>query len=249
MRKPNHPFFGDFRGLQYARQYDPISDSDIGNPNTGVQFDYNDRTFERRVVTYSLDNRITRKLFNDGMVDYQTLTLFRISQSYDFNEAQREKSHPWSSIDALLDMRFEHFETYTTASYNPYAHKTNTSARVRGMVTPKNFVQVGFTQNFILDSTDFSAIPNGETRSYGVGGGFVTKYLELEGQIDFSDITHQVQSWSYGMNIRPPGRCWIIRFDHIQVPGGDPHFHASLNFDFGGETKSETAVADQAIIR
>ncbi|MGZ3723515.1 MAG: LPS-assembly protein LptD, partial [Bdellovibrionales bacterium] len=117
MRRPNHPFFGDFRGLQYARQYDPISDSDIGNSNTGVQFDYNDRTFERRVVNYAIDNRITRKLFNDGMVDYKTLTLFRLSQSYDFNEASRSNggqpssSHPWSSIDALLDMRFEHFDT------------------------------------------------------------------------------------------------------------------------------------------
>jgi hypothetical protein len=114
------------------------------------------------------------------------------------------------------------------------------------MVTPKNYLQLGYTRNFIF-TNNYDLVPNAETRNYSVGGGFVTKYLELEGQIDFSDITHSVQSWSYGMNIRPPGRCWIIRFDHVLVPGGDPHFHASLNFDFGGETKSETATAAQAM--
>lgn len=246
MKTPNHPFFGDYRGLQYSRQYEPISDTDIGNPSTGVQFDYNDRTFERRVVNYTIDNRITRKFWVDGTPDYRTVTLFRIGQSYDFNEAQRDKSHPWSSIDSLLDMRFEHFETLTTASYNPYAHKTNTSARLRGMVTPKNFVQLGYTQNFILDQ-DYALTPGGETRTYGVGGGFVSRYFEMEGQVDFSDITHQVNGWRYGLNIRPPGRCWVIHVDHTYVLNGDPQIHASLNFDFGGETTSEVSTRSQAI--
>lgn len=251
MRTPNHPFFGNFEGIQTSRQYDPISDSDINNPNTGVQFDYKDRTFQRRVLSYSIDNRITRKVFNDGQVDYQTLALFKLGTSYDINESHRKGDpvnppHPWSSIDGLLDMRFEHFETYTIANYFPYAEKTNISTQVRGMVTPKNYLLLGYTRNFIF-TNNYELVPNAETRNYNVGGGFVTKYLELEGQIAFSDITHRVQSWSYGMNIRPPGRCWIIRFDHVLVPGGDPRLRASLSFDFGGETKAQTATAAQAM--
>lgn len=245
-RTPNHRFFGDFKSLQSARQFDRINDADIGNTNTGIQFDYNDRTYERRVMNFTLNNRFTRKTWNDGTPDYRTVALFQVGQSYDFNEAQRPHSHPWSSIDGLLDMRLDHFQTYTTTSYNPYAGVANTSARVRLLTTPKNFIEVSFTQSFSLDNNDV-VTPDSETRNFGLGGGFITKYLDLEGAIDFSDITHKYQDYRYGLNIRPPGRCWVIRVEQVQVLGGDAQFHASLNFDFGGETKSEATTRAQAI--
>jgi len=247
VRMPNHPFFGQFDGLSYSRQFDPLSDSDLGNKNTGVQFDYNDRTFQRRVVSYSVDNRITRKLFNDGMTDYKTLTLFRIGQSYDFDEAARGPgSRPWSTIDSLLDMRFEHFETYTTASYIPYAHKTNVNARIRGMLTPKNFLQFGYVDNFILNP-DYSVVDGGETRNYSVASGVVSKFFDVALEVDYSDITHRLYSWSYSLNLRPPGRCWLIHIEQTQIIGGEPTYRGSVSFDFGGETKAEAATASQVM--
>ncbi len=245
-RTPNHPFFGQFQGLQAARQYEPLSDGDIGNPNTGVQFDYNDRTFDRRVMNFAATNRITRKTWNDGTPDYRTLALFQVGQSYDLREAERPNSYPWSSIDALLDMRFEHFVTYTTVSYNPYAGVANTSSRVRVLTTPKNFAQLSFTQGFILDNKN-RVQPDSQTRNFGVGGGVILKYIELEGMIDFSEITHKVQSWHYGMNIRPPGNCWVIHLEQTQVVQGTPQIHAALSFDFGGETKNEATTRTQAL--
>jgi LPS-assembly protein len=236
MRKPNHPFFGTFEGQQYLRQFEPLSDADLGNDRTGVQFDYYDRTYEKRVVNFALNNTLTEKLWKNGDSSYQTFMRFNVGQSYDFTEAQRsDHSHPWSAIYGLLDMRLDHFETYTTMSYNPYAHKTNTSARVRGMLTPQNFLQLSYTQNFILDETDYHLVANGETRNVGIGGGLAVRYLEAVGEVDFSDITHKVQSWSYGLRIRPPGNCWLIQIEHVQVLGGDAKIHASLNFDFGGD--------------
>ncbi len=237
MRKPDHPFFGDYKGLQNSRQFEPISDSDLGNPRTGVQFDYNDRTYEKRVVNFALNNRLTKKTWLNSSPDYRTAILFNISQAYDFKEAARQDSppHPWTSIDSLLNVRFEHFETYTTASYNGYANKTNTSSRVRVSATTKTFGEVSYTQNFLLND-DYTLTANGETRNIGIGGGFITQYFEAAGEVAISDITHKIQSWSYGLNIRPPGNCWVIRVDHRQVLGGDAQIRASLNFDFGGET-------------
>jgi LPS-assembly protein len=263
MRTPNHPFFGTYTGFQYSRQYDPVTDPDIGNPNTGVQFDYNDRTFERRVVTYGFLNRLTRKVWNDGSPDYKTVAVFKVGQSYDFKEAQRgtdaNPSHPWSLIDALIDVRLDHFETYTTASYSPYKPNiTDISTRVKGMLTPKNYLQVSYTRYFNLDN-NYHVVDNGETRAYGVGGGFISKYIEFEGHLDFTDLRPwdpsiqfphsgiQVLGWGYGMVLRPPGRCLAIRIEHSQVLGGDAAIHGSLDFDFGGETKNEAATRSQAI--
>ncbi|NJL25561.1 MAG: hypothetical protein HC902_10575 [Calothrix sp. SM1_5_4] len=235
MRTPNHPFFGAFQGLQVSRQYEPpVSDTDLNNPNTRIQFDYEDRTYERQVVDFALTNRLTKKVWNNGNADYLTTAVFRLSQSYDFNEARSTTPHPWSSINALLDVRTGHFETYTTAAYNPYAKITNLSSRVRLMTTPQNFVQVAYTRNTIFDD-EYRISENGETRNVSFGGGIVTRYLETSGQIDYAPLSDKIQSWSYLLNIRPPGHCWLIRVEHRQIVGGDPQIKASFNFDFGGE--------------
>lgn len=242
MRRPDHPFFGAFQSLKYSRQYEPLSDGDLTNQNTGIQFDYEDRTYERQAVDLVLTNRLTRKTFLNGEPSYFTAVLFRLSQSYDLNEARsrasadRPEPHPWSPINALLNMRFERFETYTTAIYNPYANVTNTSARVRFMTSPRDFLQVAYTRNVLIDERDIVQ-QNTETRNVGVGGGLNLKYFDFAGQLDWSDLTHQVQSWSYLLNIRPPGHCWVITIDHKQVLGGDRQIKGSFSFDFGGENK------------
>lgn len=237
MRRPDHSFFGDNIGQQYSRQYEPLSDTDLGNPHTGVQFDYNDRTYDKRVVNYSLRNRLSRKTFQNGAALYQTLLLFQLGQSYDFTEARRpSNSHPWSSIDGLLDLRLESIETYTTASYNPYAHKTNSSIRVKVKHTPKDYVQLTYNQSFLLNADTYQPDPNNEIRNVGLGFGFLTTYLEAASQLEYSDITKRIQSWQYILRFRPPGNCWVINFEHRTDFGGDNSFHAGLNFNFGGET-------------
>lgn len=233
IRNPNHPFFGNFVGQQYSRQYQPLSDSDIVNNNSKLQFDYEDRTYERQVVDFALINRLSRKSWLNGSPDYQTAALFKLWQSYDFNEARAARPNPWSSVNALLDMRFEHFETFTTASYNGYAKVTDTSARVRYKHTPSNFFQVGFTRNFIL-TDELTVAPNGETRNAAVGAGLLLKYFEAVGEVQFNARNWNVQGWNYVLNIRPPGRCWLIKIEHHQPVGGQSEIGGSLNFDFGG---------------
>lgn len=234
IRTPNHPFFGNFLGLPYARQYQPVNDSDIANTNSKIQFDYQDRTFERKVVDFALTNRLTRKIWLNGQPDYKTIGIFRLSQAYDFYEAQSATPHPWSSLNALLDVRLDHFETYTTAAYNGYAKVSDISSRVRFMNSPRNYLQVAYTRNYILTDR-YEVAQNGETRNVGLGAGFITKYIEAEGQMNFNATNWEVQSWKYNLNIRPPGRCWVIRIEHHLPVGGTSEIGGSLNFDFGGD--------------
>jgi LPS-assembly protein len=237
MRRPDHAFFGDNIGQQSARQYEPLSDSDLGNPHTGVQFDYNDRTYEKRVINYSLRNRLSRKRFENGAAAYSTIALFQLDQSYDFTEAHRPiHAHPWSSIDALLDVRLDWIDTYSTASYNPYAHKTNSSVRVRVKRSTREFIQLTYNQSFLLNAEDYTPDPNNEYRNVGLGFGFVTKYLQAVSQLDYSDITKRIQSGQYAIHILPPGNCWVINFEYRTDFGADNSFHAGMNFNFGGET-------------
>jgi LPS-assembly protein len=244
-RRPNHPFFGEFRGLQYSRQYEPISDNDLnfqslsgGEPNTGLQFDYEDRTYDKQIFDFGITNRLTRKTFLNGTADYKTVGLFRIWQSYDFNEAKAPTPHPWSSVNTLLDMRFDHFETNSTATYNGYAKVTNISSRVRGMITPKQFLEVGYTRNFIL-TDEYAVAEDGETRNFWWGAGLTSRYLEAVGQFDYEARDWKLQSFTYALNLRPPGKCWLIKFEHRLVVGGSPDFKGSISFDFGGENKND----------
>lgn len=232
LRRPNHPFFGEFRGIQDSRQYEPISDDDITNPNSKLQFDYEDRTIERRVFDFSLTNRFTRKVWANGNPDYQTAALFRIWQAYDFTEVR----HPWSSLNALVDMRFANFETNSSAEYNGYAKVFNTDSRVKIISPSQNYLQVSYTKNSVIRS-DYQ-IAAGETRNMGFGAGFRSTYIEASGEIDYALTTSKVQAWQYELDIRPPGHCWLLKVQHRQILGGDRQIHFAASFDFGGENKN-----------
>jgi LPS-assembly protein len=235
LRKPGHPFFGDFEGLQYSRQFEPVSDADLDNRRTGLQFDYMDRTYEKQLVNFALMNRFTRKTWVNGEPDYQTVGVFRLAQAYDLNEAKSSTTpRPWSSVNMLADLRFDHFETYTTAEYNGYAKVTNVSSRARLKWTEKNFLQAGYTRNFIFDD---NYVPTNETRNFTWGAGLALRYLDAIGQFEYEARNTKLQAFSYVMNVRPPGKCWVLKFEQRLVVNGEQTVSASFNFDFGGENK------------
>jgi LPS-assembly protein len=245
-RTPNHIFFGKFHGLQFSRQFEQITDQDLNVPpggirdiNTGLQFDYQDRTYAKQVVDFTLTNRLTRKTFQNGEAQYRTVAIFGLGQSYDINEARSETPHPWSSVNALADVRFENFETYTTAQYNGYAKVTNLSSRFKVMVTPKQWINLNYTRNFTLDD-NYALVANGETRNFGFGLGASSKYFDIVSQFDYEARTWKLQSYGYGIALRPPGKCWVIVFKQSQVVGGFPSTNAAFSFDFGGEQSNKS---------
>lgn len=232
-RRPENAFFGDFGGQRYARIYEPISDRDLFDRNR-LQFDYFDRIFDKDLVELALTNRLVRKRWRDGSPNYERLASLRLSQSFDIDESRTERRQPWSAINSLLNMHLDNFETYTFASYNPYAKVTNTSSRIKIFNPRGNFAQFTYERIYIIDE-DNVVTPQNQTENLGLGLGFSTKFIDLVGQIDYSNITSKILSWHYVASLKPPGNCWILQFGHQQVSAGRPEFRMNVEFNFGGE--------------
>lgn len=232
IRRPNHAFFGDFEGQKFNRSLEPVSDQDLNGINK-IQFDYDDRIFDRDYVSIGLTNQVTRKAFVAGEPVYQTLALFRLSQFYDLNEARNVRSQPWSNVNGQLNLNFEKVVIGSTTSYNPYAAIINTSSTVRFIPTLRNFFDFSYSQTTLVDENNVID-PGSETKNIGVGLGMQSKYWNLIGRVDYSSITREIQSWEYLTEIKPPGNCWYIVLSHKQYLNSEPTFKATVKFNFGG---------------
>jgi LPS-assembly protein len=246
IKRSEHPFFGGFAGQKHSRLYEPISDADVYGDNK-IQFDYEDRVFDTKIAELALTNRIIRKRWLHGLPDYSRIATFRLSQSYDLNEAKKVNAQPFSPVDGLLSLRLDNFETYTTFSYNPYAEGyteatreipekrvTNISSRLRLFDQRDNFLALQFDRILLLSERNL-IIDNTQTETLGIGAGIHTPYADLEGVIKKSLLNGSTPSWGLIANLKPPGNCWAIRFILNQEIGLKPSFHFNMAFDFGGE--------------
>lgn len=124
MEAKNHPFFGSGQidDAPYTSR-DSISDGDLGSPY-GLQFDYNDRIYDRNLVTLGLINKIVEKRWIGDRPDYRQIASLKIAQSYDATQANRTDREPWSDIVTTLDVRMDHCTCR-------FAHQANRTFRQR----------------------------------------------------------------------------------------------------------------------
>ncbi|MGZ6449225.1 MAG: LPS-assembly protein LptD, partial [Pseudobdellovibrionaceae bacterium] len=118
---PNHPFFGtgpDADGTFYYSDY--LTDSDLSAP-TGIQFDYNDRIYDRGQVTFSINNKLVQKKWVGDSPTYLQIASLKVFQSYDTYQAnlRNPTREPWSDVTTILDVRLERFQTYSIFNYFP----------------------------------------------------------------------------------------------------------------------------------
>lgn len=234
IRRPNHGFFGDFQNQPYSQTNEPISDDDVFGRNR-LQFDYNDRVFDKNLINFQLTNRLTRKRWISGVPEYKTIALLRLSQAYDFNEAKSsDKPEPWSAINGLLDVRLDHFETYTESTYYPYAKVNNISSRMKVLNNTGDFLQLSYFRSILVDERN-QLDPNSKTEILGFGLGFTSRYLDVAGGLSYSNITFKVQGWNSDVYIKPPGNCWGIKIIANQTVGGPLEYRFNAAFNYGGE--------------
>lgn len=244
----SHPFFG-FTTQSDAPNYtkDNVSDGDLGT-DYGLQWDYKDRVYDRGLVTFSVLNKFIEKKWIGDQPIYKQFASFRLSQSYDAYQDSRNDGvkEPWSDIAAVLDLRLDNLETYSTINYFPYQKVANSSARVKFINDANQFLQVGLSQKNIIvagQSTD----PTARVEDYTISSGFQAKYFNFVGQFVYdanwknATTDRRFKSWAYLAEFKPPGECWIITFIHDQVTGGDTNFRISFNFTFDGKYKSNVS--------
>jgi LPS-assembly protein len=235
-RRPNHPFFGKFQENQpFYRMQDPVTDRDLLGDKK-LQFDYNDRIYDLKTLTYVLNNRIVNKWIDGTTSSYRQVFSFKISQSYDFVEAGNDRAHPWSDILALVETRFLYFDTYTQVNYFPYERESNFDTRVRLRDLSNNFIETGYIRKFTYDENRQLDFKN-RTETLRLGIGTSLKYLDLTGDLGYDFVTYKINSWGYQAQFKPPGKCWVIDVRHRQEAGARPSINFSFNLNFGGSEK------------
>jgi LPS-assembly protein len=230
--RPDHPFFGDFESQPYSRIYEAVNTEDFYG-SSGLQFDYKDRLFERRLITLGVTNHWVRKRFlaHQDRPQYDKLATWSLRQSYDFNEAKRSSPSPWSAINSLIDIRLPRFETHTVADFYPYAKVVNWSSRVRFKSLYGNYLELNYSEKVFVDKDNNTS---NKTENFGTGLGFSSKYWDFTGIANYSVITKTVEGWEYIALFKPPGDCWTIKIGHKKTTGADDVFKFSFNFEFGG---------------
>lgn len=243
LMQENHSFFGT-GALSEApfSSRDSISDLDIGS-DYRVQFDYNDRIYDRNLLTLSVLNKITEKRWVGDRPDYRQLGYLKLAQSYDATQEYKTGvDEPWSDITATLDMRLDRFQTYSIFNYFPYHNVTNASSRVRVLNERGQFLQAQLTRQYKITPGQ-PVDSNSRQEDYTISAGFASMYVNLMGKFVYdanwsaSSTRDKIKSWAYVAQFKPPGDCMLITFIHDQVTGGDTNLRLNFELTFDGKPK------------
>lgn len=243
---PSHPFFGTDSDPDPTYYYtDYLSDNDVSGTH-GVQFDYNDRVYDRGLVTFALTNKLVQKTWIGDSPQYLQLANLKIYQSYDTHQAnlRNPTRTPWSDLNAILDMRFKQFQTYTTISYLQDLSVTNVNSRVRLTNEFGQFFQIQWVKTYqrpqpgqVID------LEKSRVENYTFGAGFQSGYLNLMGKVVYNANwantadEKKITSWAYVAQLKPPGDCWAINFTQYLPTDGNTKLYVDFAFNFDGTPK------------
>ena len=187
--------------------------------------DHVDEVTEENLVTLSLINRLTARYQEAGKARSFDVMVFRLSESYDVNEARRKDltdARPRSDLKGELYLRTPRLLSGSaTVNYNTYNKRvTDTSQNIAVMTEP---VQVEVTHQFLREP---------RTRFLIVGLGFKVDKWTVHGQVwrdvETKSFTQQEyrahyasQCWGVGMNyiIKPGERSYMFLFDLLGLGG------------------------------
>lgn len=238
----SHPFFSQGAQVPIFLAAEPLSNVNLTNDPSSIQFDYNDRISSRNMISLALGNRLVRKRWLGETADYMQIASLKIGESYDIDESRRETGDrlPYADIWTNADVHLDYFDAVTAIRYFPYHGVTDSTSSMRFKnLMGTNYVEFGYTQTYIIthDVRQTQKQPD----SFSIAPGFSTRYLDLAGGLNWepqslTPITFQLKSWTTDLNIKPPGNCWGIKIHYEQPFGGDRTIQLFFDYNFGGMT-------------
>lgn len=212
IQEPDHIFFGNFEELSIDETNQPITDEDFWGKNK-LQFDYNDRVSEKKLVSFGLTNRIMQKKWIKEEPFYKEVIYLKLSQSYDFFEASKTDPKPWTRIRANLRVRFKNLQITSDSEYNPYENALNNLSKIRASTDDGKFAEISY-QHLLNKSDNFSHQTRTEFAS--IGAGFRSPYLDFIGNLEYSLVKNEIRAWNYSAIVKPPGDCFKFIFTQKQ---------------------------------
>jgi len=230
-QQDEHPFFGP-TSLAEA-PYSSRSIISDGNVNTagGILYDYNDRVYDRHIISFSLLDRLVRKRAKDG--SYKTIVNFNLTQSYDLyqDKSGTGSNQPLSDLEGTLLVDLDQVQSYTKFNYYPYQSATNTLTTLSYLNANQQYFKVG------LNSTR-TTTPIQDDVSFAIG--FVSYYVNVLTGVIFDaspdrDSSSRLKKYSLIMQLKPPGECWAVNFYRDQKVGLEAEWKVKFDFSFDGK--------------
>ena len=225
-----HPFFGNVEDGDFSNtSRSNASNADL-NLAQSLQFDYEDRVYDRHLVTLTLLNRVIKKRKADN--SYANLLDFRLSQAYDLYQVERGNSQALSDLIGVLNLTIDEYTLTNQFNYYPYLAATNSSTSLSYLNQQQQYFKIGYISKRTEDP---------KTDDVLLALGFVTKYLNvLSGfVIDTSDNRTnkdtRLKKFSLITQLKPPGECWAINFYREQKVGSEAEWKVGFDFTFDGK--------------
>lgn len=239
--QPDHPFFGYRQGgdIPVATQQ-TVSDQDLNTP-FGLQFDFNDRIFDRKLVTFALTNKLTQKKWENDNPQYLQFFSWRLAQSYDaFQDEKNEiNKQPYSDVSSDLRLTLPNLQFLNQLNYYPYQHVTKTISTIRYENSRSDAASIRYENSYNI-SPGKEVDRSTRTEEYKL---ILRKYSK---SIDFLATTvydanprneKRFKLWAYGVEIKIPGDCSSIQiFDKIE--DGKRDQNVVFGFVWDGQAKS-----------
>ena len=227
-----HPFFGNIPNGEYVfPARNNLSDSDLNTPY-GVQYDYNDRIYDRHLVTLTFLNRVVRKRLSDR--SYRDILDFRLAQSYDLYQIKNKYSQgnqPLSDLSGTLNLHIDEFTFSNQFNYYPYLSATNSTTSLSYLNDQQQYFKIGYNSNRAEGPRVDDVL---------LALGFVTKYINvLSGFIvdtsENRDSNSRLKKFSLITQLKPPGECWGVNFYREQQVGLEAEWKVRFDFSFDGK--------------
>lgn len=229
-----HPFFGNYANGEIPfKSPDEIKDTDINSTSqNSLQFDTEDRNYERHIIKFSLLNRFIKKNIKEST--YDPFLTFNLSQSYDLyqTEAKKNINKPLSNLDGTLNLSVDTFNFNQQIKYSPYESATDSTSTLTYQNLSGQYFKLGYVSNRINPSTKVDDL--------ALAVGFVTTYLNLLTGvvIDTSEnrtSDSRLKKHSLIAQFKPPGECWGINFFRDQKVGVGAEWKVRFDFSFDGK--------------
>lgn len=231
IQQDEHPFFGDTNAAEapYSSR-SIISDTDL-NTRGGILYDYDDRVYDRHVISFSLLDRLVRKKKQDNL--YKTILNFRLTQSYDLHQAAygSNTNQPLSDLAGTLLLDLDQIQSYTQINYFPYLSATNTITTLSYLNENQQYFKIGLASKRTQE-------PKQDDVSFAIG--FVSNYVNVLTGVIFDaspdrDSSSRLKKFSLITQLKPPGECWAVNFYRDQKVGLEAEWKIKFDFSFDGK--------------
>ncbi len=246
---PAHPFWGRLSSAEIpAYLQENISDVDLNSP-FGMQFDYEDRLLDRKLLTYGVVNKLVQKRTRpSGESTYAQLVSWRLAQAYDLFqvESQDPTAQPYSDILSELVVSLPNYEIYQKANYYPYQKTTNTSTRVRIFNEKSESISVAHNLSYNVArgrAVDYNAREEDVVLS---GKKILSQFdFVLTGTYSLSP-SKRIKNYGYAVQYRLPGNCWYVIWSQYQEINGN--FGWQVKFDFSWDGKPNASLREDYVV-